>query len=70
VNASDDLSDTIFVIVDGFLMFWDEEINSMFEMRIFVREAKETLQRRRQERKGYVSEGCSGKTCSSLGLCV
>ncbi|RUP43246.1 hypothetical protein BC936DRAFT_137435 [Jimgerdemannia flammicorona] len=44
-----------FVIVDGFMLYWDEEVMRELDIRVFVRGAYETLKRRREERQGYVT---------------
>lgn len=44
-----------FILVDGFLMFEDDESTREFDCRFFVRESYEVLKARREERQGYVS---------------
>lgn len=44
-----------FFLVDGFLMFEDDESTREFDCRFFVRESYEVLKARREERQGYVS---------------
>ena len=52
--TSESHCNTIFVLVDGFLAFWDKSVEGMYELRIFVREDKDVLRQRRTDRKGFV----------------
>ncbi|KLO09152.1 P-loop containing nucleoside triphosphate hydrolase protein [Schizopora paradoxa] len=40
-------------LVDGFLLYWDSEVVSTLDTRIFLRVPCETLKKRRHERHGY-----------------
>ncbi|KAH8119621.1 P-loop containing nucleoside triphosphate hydrolase protein [Phellopilus nigrolimitatus] len=43
----------IWGLVDGFLLYWDEEVINSFNARIFLRVPRDVLKRRRHERHGY-----------------
>ncbi|ETW80261.1 hypothetical protein HETIRDRAFT_440275 [Heterobasidion irregulare TC 32-1] len=40
-------------LVDGFLLYWDEEVVSRLDARFFLRVPHEVLRQRREERSGY-----------------
>ncbi|KAI5477222.1 hypothetical protein MNV49_006595 [Pseudohyphozyma bogoriensis] len=42
-----------YVILDGFLIFWDDESVKEYDVRVFVREGYDVLKKRRNERHGY-----------------
>jgi uridine kinase len=46
--------DTTFVIADGFVLYYDPECCTQFDVKLFVREAYDVLKERRHERNGYV----------------
>ncbi|KAL5528057.1 NRK1 [Sanghuangporus sanghuang] len=43
----------IWGLVDGFLLYWDEEVINLLDARIFLRVSYDVLKQRRQERHGY-----------------
>ena len=47
------LGDQLIVIVDGFMLFHDEELCQFFDLKIFFHAQYETLKKRRESRKGY-----------------
>jgi len=42
-----------FGLVDGFLLYWDEEATSCYDARLFLRVPHDVLRKRRHERHGY-----------------
>lgn len=44
-----------FVIVDGFILYWDEDVMRELDARMFVRGSYEVLKKRREERQGYIT---------------
>jgi len=42
-----------YVIADGFLLYWDEECRTSWDVEVFVRESQAVLRRRREDRQGY-----------------
>jgi nicotinamide/nicotinate riboside kinase len=51
----DALKDIIFVIVEGFLIFCDQEVCDNLDNKFFVKASKKILKSRRESRKGYVT---------------
>lgn len=45
--------EAIFVIVDGFMLYWDERVSQQLDCKITFTASFETLKRRREERQGY-----------------
>lgn len=45
--------------MEGFLAFYDAEVNANYDVRIFLRERREVLKRRREERATYVRHDAS-----------
>ncbi|CAG8433495.1 6718_t:CDS:2 [Ambispora gerdemannii] len=45
----------VFVIVDGFMLYWDQEVRMKLDVKFFVRASYETLKQRRESRSGYVT---------------
>ncbi|KAI0093463.1 P-loop containing nucleoside triphosphate hydrolase protein [Irpex rosettiformis] len=43
----------VWVMVDGFLLYWDEAVVDSLDVRIFLRVPEEVLKQRRYERHGY-----------------
>ncbi|KAF8578663.1 P-loop containing nucleoside triphosphate hydrolase protein [Ramaria rubella] len=43
----------VWAIVDGFLMYWNEQVINQLDVRVFLRVPREVLQQRRHERHGY-----------------
>ncbi|KAL4074345.1 P-loop containing nucleoside triphosphate hydrolase protein [Scleroderma citrinum] len=48
----------IWVLVDGFLLYWDHESMDELDVRIFLRVCHDTLMERRRERDYYIADGC------------
>lgn len=46
-----------FVLCEGFVMYWDQQINDQFDVKFLLREEYDLLLKRREERNGYVSGG-------------
>ncbi|CAG8440841.1 2164_t:CDS:2 [Ambispora leptoticha] len=56
INGNDhELANWIFVIVDGFMLYWDQEVSSNLDMKFFIDAGYETLKKRRENRSGYVT---------------
>lgn len=51
------LRDKVIVFVDGFMLFHDIEISSLFDIRLFFHASFETLKTRRESRAGYNTVG-------------
>ena len=49
--------DKVIVFVDGFMLFHDDEISSLFGIRLFFHAKYETLRTRRESRAGYNTVG-------------
>lgn len=49
------LQDIIFVIVEGFLLFCDEQVCANLDNKFFVTASKQVLKARRESRPGYVT---------------
>ncbi|CDH57614.1 nicotinamide riboside kinase [Lichtheimia corymbifera JMRC:FSU:9682] len=49
------LEDTLFLIVDGFMLYWDQELYQQFDCKIFITASYTTLKTRRESRQGYVT---------------
>lgn len=49
----DSLQDIIFIIVEGFLLFCDEDVCANLDNKFFVIASRETLKVRRESRPGY-----------------
>ena len=47
----------IWGLVDGFLLYWDEEVIDSLDARIFLRVSYDVLKQRRHERHGYHTAG-------------
>ncbi|KAG2225514.1 hypothetical protein INT45_010341 [Circinella minor] len=47
--------DILFVIVDGFMLYWDQAICARLDCKIFIHASYETLKNRRESRQGYVT---------------
>ncbi|KAI9487074.1 MAG: P-loop containing nucleoside triphosphate hydrolase protein [Benjaminiella poitrasii] len=45
--------DKVFVVVDGFMLYWDERVSQLLDCKIFVTGSYATLKSRREERQGY-----------------
>jgi len=46
----------VVLIVEGFLIYYDAAVRSLFDIRLFLRVSKATMLRRRTERQNYVLE--------------
>ncbi|KAF9467324.1 P-loop containing nucleoside triphosphate hydrolase protein [Collybia nuda] len=44
-------------LVDGFILYWNEEVMDQLDVRIFLRVPEEVLKKRRHERSGYHTAG-------------
>ena len=51
------LDDKVIVFVDGFMLFHDDKISSLFDIRLFFHAKYETLKTRRESRAGYSTVG-------------
>lgn len=47
------LDDDIFIIVEGFMLFYDNVTCSLLDFKFFVTASKDILEKRRLNRKGY-----------------
>ncbi|KAI9498747.1 hypothetical protein BDB00DRAFT_783852 [Zychaea mexicana] len=47
--------DTLFLIVDGFMLFWDERLCAHLDCKVFITASYDTLKQRRESRQGYVT---------------
>lgn len=47
------LEDIIFIIVEGFLLFCDEDVCANLDHKFFVTASKQVLKKRRESRPGY-----------------
>lgn len=56
-SYSHKLKDKIIVLVDGFMLFHDDRISSLFDISLFFHAKYETLKSRRESRAGYNTEG-------------
>ncbi|KAI9320635.1 P-loop containing nucleoside triphosphate hydrolase protein [Dichotomocladium elegans] len=56
-HLGDGMEETLFVIVDGFLLYWDMALISQIHCRAFFMASYETLKKRREERNGYLTPG-------------
>lgn len=45
--------EAIFVIVDGFMLYWDEKVSQQLDCKITFTGSYETLKSRREKRQGY-----------------
>lgn len=70
VEAADNLAqilrhlndeDTLFLIVDGFMLYWDQDIYTDLDSKIFITASYETLKYRRENRQGYSTAEGNGK---------
>ncbi|ORY92287.1 hypothetical protein BCR43DRAFT_532698 [Syncephalastrum racemosum] len=50
-NLNDE--DTVFLIVDGFMLYWDQDIYTDLDSKIFITASYDTLKYRRENRQGY-----------------
>mmetsp|Transcript_2296 Transcript_2296/g.2527 ORF Transcript_2296/g.2527 Transcript_2296/m.2527 type:complete len:252 (-) Transcript_2296:2482-3237(-) len=55
-SYSHKLKDKVIVFVDGFMLFHDDRISSLFDIRLFFHAKYETLKSRRESRAGYNTE--------------
>lgn len=51
----DALKDIIFVVVEGFLLFCDEDVCDNLDTKFFITASREVLKARRESRPGYVT---------------
>lgn len=51
------LNDKVIVFVDGFMLYHDDKISSLFDIRLFFHAKYETLKTRRKSRAGYNTVG-------------
>lgn len=51
-----DQKDSIFLIVDGFMLYWDESIYQDLECRVFITASYDVLKSRREARQGYTTK--------------
>lgn len=51
--------DTLFVIADGFLLYWDELSVAQYDIKFFVRESYAVLKHRREVRQTYHTAGAA-----------
>ncbi|RHZ90245.1 hypothetical protein Glove_2g10 [Diversispora epigaea] len=51
----DDDDEWHFVIIDGFLLYWDAEVIKELDIKSFISADHDVLKKRREERKGYVT---------------
>lgn len=59
---SSETEEMVYVIADGFLLYWDEECRKSYDVQFFVRESENVLRKRREERQGYhTAEGLMWK---------
>lgn len=56
------------VFLDGFLLYYDEEVRDMIDVPIFLRIGKELLRERREKRGGYVTADGDKWEVSSAAL--
>ncbi|KAI0812274.1 P-loop containing nucleoside triphosphate hydrolase protein [Irpex lacteus] len=47
----------VWVVVDGFLLYWDQAVVDSLDVRVFLRVPEEVLKQRRHERHGYHTAG-------------
>lgn len=45
--------ETVFVFVDGFMLYWDEGVRSQLDFKISINASFDTLKVRREKRQGY-----------------
>ncbi|CAG8703317.1 957_t:CDS:2 [Cetraspora pellucida] len=55
ISSINNLSDWTFVLVDGFLLYWDMQVVKELDIKLFVQADYTTLKKRREERAGYVT---------------
>ena len=48
-------NDTQFIIIDGFLMYHNDQMIDTFDVRLFLQAKKDVLMARRNARKGYIT---------------
>lgn len=51
----DELTDVIFIIIEGFLLFCDADVCDNIDNKFFVNASRQVLKERRESRKGYVT---------------
>ncbi|KAI9263316.1 P-loop containing nucleoside triphosphate hydrolase protein [Phascolomyces articulosus] len=47
--------DTLYLIVDGFMLYWDRDLCTHLDCKVFINASYETLKHRRESRQGYVT---------------
>ncbi|KAI7900750.1 P-loop containing nucleoside triphosphate hydrolase protein [Cokeromyces recurvatus] len=45
--------ENIFILVDGFMLYWDERVTSLLDCKVFVTASYHSLKSRREKRQGY-----------------
>lgn len=69
LEKNEENTEVIWGLVDGFLLYWDEEVVDALDSRIFLRTPHEVLKKRRHERHGYHTAGKSPiKSYTSFSL--
>lgn len=51
-----DQRDSTFLIVDGFMLYWDETVYQDLECRVFITASYDVLKTRREARQGYATK--------------
>ncbi|RIB15646.1 P-loop containing nucleoside triphosphate hydrolase protein [Gigaspora rosea] len=54
-SSINNLTDWKFILVDGFLLYWDMQVVKELDIKLFVQADYTTLKKRREERAGYVT---------------
>ncbi|CAG8702568.1 22056_t:CDS:2 [Gigaspora margarita] len=54
-SSINNLSDWKFILVDGFLLYWDMQVVKELDIKLFIQADYTTLKKRREERAGYVT---------------
>ncbi|KAI8145768.1 P-loop containing nucleoside triphosphate hydrolase protein [Fennellomyces sp. T-0311] len=49
-------NDTLFLIVDGFMLYWDQSLCERLDCKIFITASYDTLKQRRESRQGYATK--------------
>ncbi|CAG8785695.1 5388_t:CDS:2, partial [Racocetra fulgida] len=60
------LTDWTFVLVDGFLLYWDMQVVKELDIKLFVQADYAILKKRREERTGYVTVDDQSLTIDEL----
>lgn len=55
-KSSPKASNTKYILIEGFLMYWHPIIHSLLDVRLFVRSSKSIIHKRRSERNERISE--------------